>query len=53
MVDGAFDLLESRATRSPLSREKYVCVEPGHVEGYITLPAEESWTGQQILKNGL
>jgi len=31
--------------------EKYVCVEPGHVEGYITLPVGELWTGQQMLRN--
>ncbi|KAF9652023.1 galactose mutarotase-like protein [Thelephora ganbajun] len=32
--------------------EKYVCVEPGHVRGYITLPVGESWIGRQILRSG-
>lgn len=32
--------------------EKYVCVEPGHVQGYLTLPAGETWVGRQILKIG-
>jgi len=31
--------------------EKYVCVEPGHVQGYVTLPVGETWIGQQILGN--
>ncbi|TFK89963.1 galactose mutarotase-like protein [Polyporus arcularius HHB13444] len=29
--------------------EKYVCVEPGHVRGFIKLPAGETWVGQQVL----
>jgi len=33
-------------------REKYVCVEPGHVRGYIPLPIGGSWIGQQILRYG-
>jgi len=32
--------------------EKYVCVEPGHVRGYITLPLGGSWVGRQVLKYG-
>lgn len=36
----------------PSSREKYVCVEPGHVQGYITLSVGEIWIGQQTLKHG-
>jgi len=29
--------------------EKYVCVEPGHVRGYVPLPAGGHWVGKQIL----
>ncbi|KAK7694649.1 hypothetical protein QCA50_001836 [Cerrena zonata] len=29
--------------------EKYVCVEPGHVRGFVSLPAGESWIGQQVI----
>lgn len=31
--------------------ERYVCVEPGHVQGYITLPVGGSWVGRQILRS--
>ncbi|KAF9785858.1 galactose mutarotase-like protein [Thelephora terrestris] len=31
--------------------EKYVCVEPGHVQGYITLPVGGSWVGRQTLRD--
>lgn len=34
-----------------LFREKYVCVEPGHVQGFITLPVGGSWIGRQVLRN--
>lgn len=30
-------------------REKYVCVEPGYVHGFVALPAGETWVGQQVL----
>ncbi|KAI0689617.1 galactose mutarotase-like protein [Cytidiella melzeri] len=29
--------------------ERYVCVEPGHVRGFIKLVAGETWTGQQVI----
>lgn len=29
--------------------EKYVCVEPGHVKGYVRLPPKEEWIGQQVI----
>ncbi|RPD62940.1 galactose mutarotase-like protein [Lentinus tigrinus ALCF2SS1-6] len=29
--------------------EKYICVEPGYVRGYVKLPAGETWVGQQVL----
>jgi len=32
--------------------EKYVCVEPGHVRGYISLPASGAWVGRQTLNYG-
>ncbi|EJF66695.1 galactose mutarotase-like protein [Dichomitus squalens LYAD-421 SS1] len=30
--------------------EKYICVEPGHVRGYVKLEAGQTWIGQQVLK---
>lgn len=33
----------------PFSRERYVCVEPGHVRGYIKLEPGKTWIGQQVL----
>lgn len=30
--------------------ERYVCVEPGHVRGFVKLEAGEKWIGQQVLK---
>jgi len=30
--------------------EKYVCVEPGYVQGFVSLPIGGSWIGRQILK---
>ena len=30
-------------------RERYVCVEPGHVEGFVGLEAGETWIGRQVL----
>lgn len=53
MVDGVFDLLDSQTTCSFFPRERYVCVEPGHVQGYITLPVGGSWVGQQTLRSAL
>ena len=32
------------------SRERYICVEPGHVRGFVQLEAGEKWIGQQVLK---
>ncbi|KAI0093233.1 galactose mutarotase-like protein [Irpex rosettiformis] len=29
--------------------ERYVCVEPGYVRGFIKLNAGDSWTGQQVI----
>lgn len=29
--------------------EKYVCVEPGYVKGYVHLPPKEEWIGQQVI----
>ncbi|TCD71522.1 DNA polymerase zeta [Steccherinum ochraceum] len=29
--------------------EKYVCVEPGHVRGFVQLEAGKSWVGQQVI----
>lgn len=52
MEDGAFDLLDSETANLHLPREKYVCVEPGHVQGYVTLPVGGSWVGRQILRYG-
>lgn len=40
------------ATRSLTLRDKYVCVEPGHVRGYISLPVGEGWIGRQTLSYG-
>ncbi|KAJ3553039.1 hypothetical protein NM688_g3832 [Phlebia brevispora] len=28
---------------------KFLCLEPGHVCGYIQLPAGETWTGHQVI----
>jgi hypothetical protein len=52
MGDGAFHLLNPKTTNSPFPREKYVCVEPGHVRGYITLPIGGTWIGRQTLIHG-
>jgi len=53
MVDGAFDLLDPKITKNLLlPREKYVCVEPGHVRGYVSLPVGGYWVGRQILGHG-
>ena len=30
-------------------RERYVCLEPGHVRGFLELPAGETWIGQQVI----
>lgn len=30
-------------------REKYVCVEPGHVRGFVLLSPGETWVGQQVI----
>lgn len=30
-------------------REKYVCVEPGYVRGFVTLARGETWVGQQVI----
>ncbi|KZT65125.1 galactose mutarotase-like protein [Daedalea quercina L-15889] len=29
--------------------EKYVCVEPGFVHGFVALPSGQTWVGQQVL----
>ena len=53
MADGAFVLLIPEMTENSfLPREKYVCVEPGHVRGYIPLPVGGYWVGRQILGYG-
>lgn len=52
MVDGASDPLDSRTTCLFSSRERYVCVEPGHVQDYVNLPVGETWVGRQILRSG-
>jgi len=33
----------------PNGWEKYVCVEPGHVRGFVSLSAGETWVGQQVI----
>ena len=33
----------------PLSREKFVCVEPGYVAEFKTIPPGETWIGGQII----
>lgn len=41
---------EVAATMSDLSDgdwEKFICLEPGHVTGFVSLPAGETWTGSQ------
>lgn len=30
-------------------RERYVCVEPGYVRGFVKLPPGQTWMGQQVL----
>ena len=52
MVDGTFDPLDSNDDRLTLSREKFVCVEPGHVRGNVTLPIGALWVGRQVLRYG-
>lgn len=29
--------------------EKYICVEPGYVRGFVTLAGGETWVGQQVI----
>ncbi|KAI0793497.1 galactose mutarotase-like protein [Abortiporus biennis] len=29
--------------------ERYVCVEPGHVRGFVSLATGETWIGQQVI----
>lgn len=36
-------------SRPSYFRERFVCVEPGHVRGFIFLPAGEKWEGRQVL----
>lgn len=31
-------------------REKYICVEPGYVRGFVKLEAGQTWIGHQVLK---
>ncbi|KAG6381180.1 galactose mutarotase-like domain-containing protein [Boletus reticuloceps] len=31
-------------------RERYVCVEPGHVRGYVKLEPGQTWIGRQLLR---
>ncbi|KAG6911957.1 hypothetical protein DXG01_000205 [Tephrocybe rancida] len=33
--------------------EKYLCVEPGHVRGFVKLEAGKTWVGQQVLSTVL
>jgi len=40
-------LIVAYSTRN--SRERYVCVEPGHVRGFAKISPGRKWSGQQIL----
>ena len=31
------------------TRERYVCVEPGYVRGFVNLAAGSTWLGQQVI----
>lgn len=30
-------------------RERFVCVEPGHVRGFATIEPGKTWIGQQVI----
>lgn len=30
-------------------RERYVCVEPGYVRGFVKLAPGETWSGHQVI----
>lgn len=42
-------VLEINSTHMVVHRERYVCVEPGCVRGFVSLDAGEAWIGQQVL----
>lgn len=33
-------------------RKRYVCVEPGHVRGFVALEPQTTWIGQQVISVG-
>ena len=41
--------LESACSRMTSTRKNYVCVEPGHVRGFIALEPQTTWIGRQVI----
>lgn len=42
-------LASSHYNRMWFYREKYVCVEPGYVRGFVKVEAGQTWIGQQVI----
>lgn len=52
MEDGGwyvFSVATTYVLLNTVLREKYICVEPGYVRGYVTLGAGQTWVGQQVI----
>lgn len=42
-------LLPVKGNTDGFLRDKFVCVEPGFVRGFVKISPGESWIGQQVL----